>query len=113
MNDLELADLYDKSADILEDKGWCKFTLWDEQGRVCARGAMMSAMLPSPVADISWLRLADNPIEINIAEADSRFAELIGVENVATWNNLVAKDKFEVIDAFRHAAKELRNDATR
>jgi hypothetical protein len=112
MNDLELADLYDKSADVLEDKGWCRGTLWDPAGHVCARGAMLSALTegqPRPV----WLDDIWPNEYTKYLTADNRLAQFLKVPDVADWNNTVAKDKFEVIDAFRHAAKELRNDAAR
>jgi hypothetical protein len=111
MNDLELADLYDKSADVLEDKGWCRHTLWDAQGRVCARGALMFASLPGYSAEV--LSISAMLYGIDITEPDARLAEILGIEDVALWNNTVAKDEYEIIDGFRTAAKELRNDAAR
>lgn len=48
----EVADVLTKAVKILDEKGWCQDTLENEQGNVCAFGAINTALQGQPVAGV-------------------------------------------------------------
>jgi hypothetical protein len=120
MNNLELADYYDKAADYIEVHGWITGTLRrTSTGAVCAIGALGCAIEPRMVEG-NWS--TTNAYRgglpwANWQVAARRILEFMpnpGTDliSLSLWNDEVATDKFEVIDLFRNAAKALRNAAS-
>ena len=100
-----------RAANLLEDQGWCRYTLRDREGRHCAMGALLAAR-DVPV-DLVWSRAIDMRVAEKDAAAVARHLGLEQVvagsrhpwwETVATWNNYEARDRDEVVAALRGAA---------
>lgn len=116
--ELEAAELLEKGAEILEQRGWCRLVLQSREGQYCAIGSLIAAdkglplQLPvdlwemKSVPSLAMKRLADavNPCCIpNIPNN--------AWTRIARWNNQVDRTAGEVIDAMRQTAKDLRNEA--
>jgi hypothetical protein len=101
----EVADLLDRAADAIETYGHAKMTLGDEWRGFCALGALQHAEFGMAGAGLSaqsdWFTAAV------LATTD-----YLGLRPVALahWNNQPEREPFEVIDAFRHTAKHIRNE---
>jgi len=119
MNNQEKADAYDRAADYIEANGWCRNRLSMPSGEVCIVGATGVAVNPQLVLDhapVAWGQPAWGEIEhdrqdwyiLNLG-LDEFIPEDAPYLAIVNWNNMVAKDKFEVIDLLRHAAKEVRD----
>lgn len=109
MNDNELLEA---AADLLEEDGWCRNRLEDEQQRRCVYGAILAAdtgqaewwgsasTLRMPVyARIAERIQAHVGIAADVASGDS-------IANVVYWNNRIAKDGQEVVRVLREVAAE-------
>jgi hypothetical protein len=111
----EIAEVFEKAADILETVGWCQHqkVQWSlmEDGSIqpaayCAAGALQAAagLSFSHVTDYDEFR--PNPY----MEAIKTVARRVG-NQVPRWNDRIVKDASEVIDTFKTIAKDLRNEA--
>lgn len=103
----EVADVLDRAVDVLETHGWTQGSVMkviDGKPRFCAVGAVRVATgfigLNGLTRDVSAMCLS--------AEVEDT---LMGYVNglVPAWNDHVLRDKFEVIDAMKSLAKDLRN----
>jgi hypothetical protein len=106
MDKEKLADLFERSADYLEAHGWLRGSLWNPAGACCARGAMLKVTGQESYGATAFF------IGRELAQADAYLAKFLGsqgVDGVVAWNNAEERTQYEVIDAFRGAAKELRN----
>ncbi len=76
-----------RAADLLEERGWCRNTLWNEKGEMCILGAIQT------VANIS-------------DGVEKRLSRYLGVPffNMVKWNNDICSSKEEVITLLREAA---------
>jgi hypothetical protein len=122
----DYADLLDAAADKLETTGWVQGTLGDERKGYCAlgtieatvdemadarRGTTRSLTRREAIAIENRLTLLLHG-EIDFDDHEVLFEEGladVAGEDVANWNDETGRTKFEVIDAFRHAAKRARS----
>lgn len=104
MTDTEIADALEKAADIVHVKGLAKYALEDEEGRVCARGAIFKALTGhanvTQALSISDFERVEGTMVKHLG---------LGWETIPVWNNVPERTQFEVEEAFRGAAKDLRN----
>lgn len=123
------ADLLSQAADIIEERGHCKFTLVDDEGAVCLMGGLNAAQYGSVYwygsdpfdslgADERIARhAAHQALVAEIGSVDpsgwSTLQEMRSLIEMALvyWNNRPACTQGEVIDTLRHAAKRLRGGA--
>ena len=106
---MNTADILDKAADLIEQRGWAQGYFVDHRGGLCARGAIYAAcgMEPDPdphvrivewpgwnPADPAW----DALCQLDTAVDD--FAEM--------WNDAPERTKEEVVSALRAAAQAAR-----
>lgn len=123
MNVETVIDTLEKAADVLEAGGWCRGILADGSehcalgaintvlwGHHCydysSRGQAATADVVTPV--VEYLKLdppAEYPVRVLGGAASMSSAHM----PLVWWNNHGAKDGYEVIDAFRGAAKALAN----
>lgn len=108
------AEILEKAADIIEANGLLKNQLWDANGQCCAVGAVMRATGGGVSFDSKQrqqrletvkalgVTLGLVPIDVDLPKAWRR---------VVDWNNMDERTADDVIDAMRHAAKDLRNTA--
>jgi hypothetical protein len=97
MNKNEVAaQILDGGADWIETHGWRQDGLVGPNGGVCAVKAMCHASKP-------WTDFA------YALETLKSHLDLPANVDVAIWNDTPGRTKYEVIDAMRGAAKELRN----
>jgi hypothetical protein len=76
------------AADLIEERGWCQGSYSDQDGRVCAIGAIVRA---------------GNHQHYRRAEA--MMMMVVGM-SVVGWNDIKGRTKEEVITALRRAALE-------
>lgn len=103
LRELVAADLED-AADYIERVGWVQGTIMDAQGRVCALGALQMT------CSRHWMAAIDC-LEQTIHTLDPDFTYLVGVDQlapIAQWNDEPGRERQEVLDAFRAAAKHAR-----
>jgi hypothetical protein len=94
-----VADVLEKAAERLEAKGWVQCMDGPEDGPNCARGA------------IAWEALAMNREWSLAGDALHEYLCRGGSWNgVVSYNDEPGREKEQVIDALKGAAKDLRND---
>lgn len=99
----EVAEVLEKAHDELLVRGWSKGRGVDKEGRVCALVALGAALHPELSTDQILCRPFDNATEAaGIVLRDS-------VGCIPAWNDAPERTIDDVLDAFRHAAKRVRN----
>lgn len=101
------AELLENAADILEANGWVRGVLHQSQDgghAYCAFGALNMA------SHGNHYYFNSDEHHTLVIRAGGEVERVMGLEDLVTWNNRDAKDKYEVIEAFRLTAKELRNE---
>jgi hypothetical protein len=112
---LETAEILEEAANYLAEHGHTKHALMDDEGRVCAVGALRmvtgsmygsAPLYPSVIAVAADLGvdLDNDPIGYS--------AEGRAWNNVVKWNNAPERTGEEVIDQFLLTAAALRAHAT-
>jgi hypothetical protein len=76
------------AADYIERHGWCRFALSNAKGEVCVVSALVSVY-----DEMSPPLMTAKKIE-----------EALGGIRLATWNDLIARDKEEVVSTLRRIA---------
>jgi hypothetical protein len=96
-----LAEVLDKTVEVLERDGWCQGAFESARGERCAVGAIRRAARELQGASLRTVG------------ARAAFAKYIGVGtlDVVEWNDTKGRTAAEVIDALKHTAKKLRNEA--
>lgn len=104
----EVADVLDKAVDVLETYGWGQGAAIqvDTEGKVtfCAVGAIRKAA--NYIDNRGWTADIRN-YELSMTTEDE-LGDYLN-EDIPAWNDHPARDKFEVIDAMKSLAKDLRN----
>lgn len=101
MVDLRALD-YERAAEILRERGMAKGIGEDENGNVCAGGALLRAAVERVGIAEGVRRSVDGP---KIAE-DMELPEPV----VQLWNDAPGRTQDEVIERLEFAAKKLRNE---
>lgn len=102
MNTKSVADILADAREYLEKKGWMRGRLFDRYtGKVCARGAICAGQ----GWNMEGILTADQQLLLN--QAEDRLMSVVGkhYRNVPNWNDAVAEDQQEVLDAFAKAEK--------
>lgn len=99
--DLDVADVLEAAAEVIEVKGWCQKESVDGEGRVCVLGAVQSADL-----------LNRHPLTVRAMRALRNRLGLVQNYDVIAWNDRPGRTEGEVLDLLKHTAKDLRNEAT-
>jgi hypothetical protein len=102
----EVAAVLEQAADLIENVGHCKgvASIYDGNGTTayCALGAISKAAMSANFG--SLYAAATNALKVEIWGNPLR-----QYEDIARWNDKPERTAAEVIDTFRHAAKDLRN----
>lgn len=101
------ADILEKAVDVLYDEGWTQGTARNpETGGWCAHGAINRAR-----GQLCPLFSLDAEASHHAAEgARDALAEHLGSPySIVSFNDHPDRTMFDVIDAFQHTAKALRN----
>jgi len=88
------ADVLDKAADVIVERGWCQGQFRNSAGQVCALAAVHTAARTTP---FTWV--ADEALGI--------IRKRVGM-SVAYWNDAPERTADEVITALRECAASLR-----
>lgn len=88
------ADILDRAADVIVERGWCQWQYEDAAGYVCVAGAIRCAAAGSP-------RSRHNA-DMNRAYAALR--RHAGIDNPPAWNDQPERVVDEVIAALRETA---------
>jgi len=124
LTDTEIAQALEDAADLFEAEGWVRFNLhippaphgWqrysepqpgEDDSGYCAVGALCK-VLPHDEQVYDVLHSLMN--SEFLPPAAGRLGEQSDWTQVVHWNNHRVKDKAEIVDAFRHVAKDLRNN---
>lgn len=109
------ADLLEGAADVLEVGGWVQHAM-ERNGAHCAIGAINAAAselsAQSQKSPNFWYRirtLATIALSRTVRQRFGARAVPGARDTVILWNDAVAKDQYQVIDAFRLAAKHYRS----
>ncbi len=89
-----IAELLERAADVVQERGWTQGQLEDERGRVCARQALGIAAGRKPLQD-AWLFAVDQS----------------GSLTLARWNDSVCRSKRQCVAALRRWARAARAEA--
>jgi len=89
-----------KAAEYIEDHGHCQFELQDQEGRVCARGALLAVLTGDPNRHTD-----SDPAYMLRVEAERMVESTVGAQYIITWNNQEGRTEGEVVRAFRKAAQ--------
>ena len=121
-DDMERADLYDAAADYIEVHGWTVSKLEDTTtGEVCVSGAIGAVINPTLIRWDVGHQSTDTEVAewqqatMALREFIKHLDDIVGTKNFGptrnpiAWNNRIAKNKYEVIDLLRRAAKAIRN----
>jgi hypothetical protein len=104
----EVADVLDAAADLIENVGHCKGKAVASRGNVavayCALGALGRAVVVAGNGPL--YAVARNALKVEIWGNPLR-----ANEDIVIWNDKPERTAAEVIDTFRRAAKDLRNDS--
>lgn len=101
------------AADYMEKNGHCAFTREDEDGSVCALGAIDKIKYPTNLGCTSTFdeevkRLAENLPAGNWVyftyEAHNSMSNMMDAARLAAWNNELGRTKEEVVNFFREVA---------
>lgn len=108
MTNEEIADLIDKAHDELLHSGWCQGNFSNNDGTVCAVGALGLAVGVHPACGLldSKVKTALEAVATTIRP---NYGSASGV--VMGWNDLPGRTEDEVFDAFRQTSKRLREQA--
>jgi hypothetical protein len=79
------------AAEYIERHGWCQNQTWNEDGAVCAEGAILCA--------------AGETHGYKPAARLGAYLDLMEVNEIADWNDAPSRTKSEVVAALREAAK--------
>lgn len=119
---VDIAEILEKAADDIATNGLGKFLLQNAKGQHCAIGAIGCALgykIPNGVLgfidDAAWEdpRIEDAAGALtNSLSSYPRDPWGSAWNQVVAWNNHPGRTADEVVDAMRHAAKDLRNEAT-
>lgn len=104
---MEIAEILEQAADIIETHGHVKHILWDNLGRCCAVGAVRKTVCGEGVDSYLAVRGAMEAVTKNLHLSNP----MGSWEAVVQWNNHPDRTGAEVVDAFRRTAKDLRNEA--
>jgi hypothetical protein len=111
----QTADDLEAAAELLEVYGHVKGVLADGEGRHCAVGALIEIVLGHGPRLSEYIDLGRNSRLTTALTAVVNELHLFPRSGawtaVAMWNNRSETTAADVIDAFRHAAKDLRNEA--
>lgn len=90
---MNAADVLDKAADVIVERGWCQREYEGEDGRVCVVGAMGQVSHGKPWND-----------------AYTALSTYLGTRHTALsyWNDVPGRTAGEVITALRSCAASLR-----
>lgn len=95
---MNVSEVLDRAADVLEEDGWCQYSMHDELGRYCALGAI-KAVTPDP----------DAFAERGYATRALRdYLSPTRPFQISKWNDNPDRTKEEVIDALQQAARLVR-----
>jgi hypothetical protein len=96
------ADVLRHAARIIEERGWCRGELQDNQGAVCAMGAVHLAVAGkeygAEILSSGWRLQGD------AENAIKHYLGLSADDNVEDWNDKTPHTAAEVIAALRAAA---------
>lgn len=113
---IEVADVLDKAADVIDTNGHCKRYLYDtrqaaagtpiNECRACLLGALNIAISGSPVylGTREYSRLA--------VAAEKALLTRVDVPSLVTWNDTRGRTKQQVTELCRDTAASLRGEAS-
>lgn len=108
----DIASVLEKAAELLETRGWGQTVYEDGDGRLCALGAIRTAIAGS---NREFANLAHaSATHTNVLRRAWRTTEPLTrqVGDIPTWNDVEGREAHEVIDLMKHTAKDLRNRAS-
>ena len=96
--ELTPADVLDRAADLIEEKGWCQHRYKGYFGAYCALGAINEINYGNPSGVVGTK-----------AEAEVLLEGKLGLD-VARWNDAWEQTAEAVIDTLRDVARGLRDE---
>jgi hypothetical protein len=97
---LTVPDILRRAAQVLAERGWCQGDYEDEQGHVCARGAINLV-----VTGLPWEEGEHNPLATSAAWALAKYLNGYWAADVSDWNDAAERTEAEVRAALLAAAQ--------
>ena len=110
----QAADDLDAAADVIDQFGWCQHAIATADGRVCAEGAILSAITGIEPKYNDRLTGHHRPRWVEAASALQQYLRerqpqaWNGPRQIHRWNDQPSMTRDEVTDALRRAAKSIR-----
>jgi dihydroxyacetone kinase-like predicted kinase len=109
------ADLLEAAATEIETRGWARGVPVNEADQVCVLGALWSAeesLVSSNFADMDYQKYGEAVTQNQYTldskstrEARAVIHEIIGIGNIAVWNDQICGSQQQAVDMLREAAK--------
>lgn len=98
------------AQNALMEKGWCKYALQEDDGRVCALGALNVAITGDAESIVQSIQSESygDAYKFLLTEAERR-----GVRDVADYNNTIAVSFNDIMDFFDEAILLAKEDEAR
>lgn len=103
-NATKVAEVLERAAEVIEERGWCQNDLYTADGRLCLMGAVDRVTRTEAGVFLNAMEAMDEYVIDNYAARRG-----IGLRPCVTWNDSADRTEHEVIDALRRCAKDIRN----
>lgn len=104
----KVAEILENAADLLEVHGWCQDRSRDDEGRMCAMGALYQSTFGPGVWECP--SRVEYDTEHGYLEATRALNRKIGTQrSIPGWNDNSERTADEVIEAIKATAKDIRN----
>jgi hypothetical protein len=97
---LTVPDVLRHAEAVLAERGWCRGDYEDEQGHVCARGAINLV-----VTGLPWEEGEHNPLATSATWALAKYLNGYWAADVSDWNDAAERTEAEVRAALLAAAQ--------
>ena len=115
MNSIEMADMLEAVLELLETCPWGQGVERISADKICAQDAISMAAAGVTTWD-EYVQVINSPKRKVLWEKEEQTLEHLSCrylngDLLFEWNDEPGRTKDEVLDLFRHAAKDLRNEA--
>jgi hypothetical protein len=100
--ELKPSEVLDKAADYIDEHGWCQKAMVDNDGRVCAIGAIRAAVCMEEGVMMPWVSTGHQALTAATHLAEAAY------DGLDYWNDAEGRTQFDVTNLLRKAAEAER-----